>query len=71
MRVIKYWLVCHLWLLEREYIRFGANGEIEKTKNPKRALRFHSEEGARQFSKRLGLMYFPVNFEFDGSELAI
>jgi hypothetical protein len=67
---IEYWLVRRTnFIRESQYLMIGLDGEIETTENPKRAMRWFTEEGAKAFAERLGWPWKVVRVKFNANEL--
>lgn len=77
MTEIVYWLVRKSSLAETfgfirplpRYAKFGFDGEIETTEDPKKALRWLTAEGATQFADRLGWEWMVCKVTFPGDQL--
>ena len=73
MSEITYYLVRKLdpigWLTH-EYYCITSSGDPAITENPKRAMRWHSQEGAEQFAARLGWRWTAEEVHFRGDEPA-
>lgn len=75
-RTISYWLVLNVreYLMsggKREYACLNEKGESATTDNPKKALRFHTEEGAQAQAYVLGWHWTAVQVNFNGDELCL
>lgn len=74
-RMITYWLVMNIrkYLVgggEQVYYRLDENQKASTTNNPKKALRFLTEEGAKAQAHCVGWDWSAVERQFRGDEMA-
>jgi hypothetical protein len=72
-KIITYWLVMNIHTLlmgsgEHSYYCLDEAGNANTTDNPKKALRFHTEEGAKAQARCAGWHWSAVEKQFPGDE---